>query len=127
MNHHRAAAVTAGMVGAALALTVLVAPAVGAYTVTSPNVNEGWRAQSPGHISWSRADTDPTSFDVVLTRNQPPFSSVIARQVNGRSSSYVIPPPRGGFPAGEHFRIDFVDPNTHNTIYAQSNEFIIRP
>lgn len=126
----------AALFGASLlaaALTVLTAPAAQAYIATAPDGSTGlgWSSHAPGRISWSRVDTDPTSFAVVLTRQQPPYNALIYPSVNGGSPgvphSFYVPPPRGGFPVGEHFRVNFVDVNNHDTIYAQSNEFTIKP
>lgn len=103
---------------------------VDCYLVKSPNDNEGWFSHRPGRITWVRVDTDPSEFAVVLTRQQPPYNSLIYLHVSGGSPnvdhSFDNPVPRGGFPIGDHYRINLVDVNNHNTIYAQSNEFTIK-
>jgi len=64
------------------------------------------------------------------TRQQPPYSAQISSYVDGGSPgqdhSSTIFPPQGGFPTGDHFRVNLVDADDHSTIYAQSNEFSIK-
>ncbi|KAF5362053.1 hypothetical protein D9756_002092 [Leucocoprinus leucothites] len=102
-----------------------------AYLVNAPNGDQGvnWKSHTPGRVAWNRVDTDPRTFTIVLTnqdRSVLPHDIVLAGSVDGTRGSLNIQPPRGGFPVGEHFRINFVKvPNDQHTIYAQSNEFSI--
>lgn len=69
-------------------------------------------------------------FFFLKTRQQPPYNALISYYINGGSpdqdhTSIIFPPPEG-FPTGSHFRTNLVDPNNHNAIYAQSNEFTIK-
>ena len=43
------------------------AVATRAYTVTAPNSNSGWVSPGTNTVTWNRASTDPTTFDLVLT------------------------------------------------------------
>lgn len=75
----------------------------------APNANNGWKAHEPGKITWNRVDTDSPAFAVILVRQQPPFSQLINSHVDGGSPgedhSITIPPPKGGFPVGDHYRV----------------------
>ncbi|KAJ3564667.1 hypothetical protein NP233_g8143 [Leucocoprinus birnbaumii] len=101
-----------------------------AYLVNFPNGNnnENWHGKYKSQrVSWSRVDTDAKDFAVVLTRNGLNIDT-LAWNVNGGSDggSTWVRPPHGGFPVGEHYRVNLVkSANEPNTIYAQSNEFTI--
>ena len=114
---------------AAAALIGLLAPTAQAYTVTGPGGTQGWRSQSAQSLTWTRADSDPATFAVVLTNQDRavlPHDLVLAKQVDGTRTSVKIYPPRGGFPTGDHFRVEFVkSADDQGTIYAQSEEFTI--
>ncbi|KAI8071211.1 hypothetical protein BC940DRAFT_361570 [Gongronella butleri] len=110
-------------------IALLCSFSVDAYLLKSPNNNVSWQSYRPGRITWTRVETDASAFAVKLTRAQPPYDALIYRHIGGGSPgqdhSYDIPPPKGGFPVGDHFRLNLVDVHNHGIIHAQSNEFTI--
>ncbi|KAG5648895.1 hypothetical protein DXG03_000244 [Asterophora parasitica] len=64
----------------------------------------------------------PTDRSVMAINNQ-----VLAAQVDGSLNYITVNPPSGGWPTGGSFRINLVkDPNSLDTILAQSSEFVIK-
>ncbi|KIJ98336.1 hypothetical protein K443DRAFT_680864 [Laccaria amethystina LaAM-08-1] len=100
-----------------------------AYTVTSPNSNQGWTNQGAQLLTWTRVNTDRLNFTVVLTnQNITGFQSlVLATSVDGTLGTASMNTPSGGWPApGSSFRVNLVqDSNDLDAILAQSNQFNI--
>ncbi|EKM81519.1 hypothetical protein AGABI1DRAFT_111820 [Agaricus bisporus var. burnettii JB137-S8] len=101
-----------------------------AYLVNVPNDHQGWSAYGPQtSLSWSRVNTDATSFAVFLTNQDRTVlleDFLVANYIDGTRLTTKIYPGRGGFPTGSHFRVNLVkNANEIHTIYAQSNEFTI--
>ncbi|KAF5388051.1 hypothetical protein D9615_000569 [Tricholomella constricta] len=101
-----------------------------AYEVTEPSASKGWSDSGAQTLAWTRVNTDPANFTVVLTNVDrsalPQNNQVLAAQVDGSLETITVNPPSGGWPSGGSFRINFVkDTNNLDAILAQSNEFDI--
>jgi len=99
-----------------------------AYSVLTPNDSVGWVNQGSNNLTWTRVDTDPLNFTVVLTnQNMSGFQSeVLAALVDGTLGFTRLNPHNGGWPTGSHFRVNLVkDDLDLNSILAQSPEFDI--
>jgi len=89
---------------------------------------QGWTTSGPQNVTWQRANSDNLNFTALLTNQVLPnfTSQVLAALVNGTTGATVLYSQNGGFPTGDHFRLDFVLNSTElNTILAQSPEFSI--
>ncbi|KAF5364346.1 hypothetical protein D9756_000402 [Leucocoprinus leucothites] len=114
------------------AVSVLLALAASAcaYQVNQPNGVKGWTNVGPQPVTWTRVNTDPSNFTIVLTNQNRaifPQDQVLTAQQDGVVTDTVnCNPPSAGWPLGKSFRINFVkSTEEQNTIYAQSNEFEI--
>ncbi|KAG8696280.1 hypothetical protein FRC08_007261 [Ceratobasidium sp. 394] len=101
-----------------------------AYQVTFPTSSGKWYSgEVTNQLTWSRVNTDPTSFTVVLTnqdRSLLPTDQQLIATVDGATGKTDVPAPSGGFPPGKGFRVNLVKSTTElNTILAQSPEFEI--
>ncbi|EDR03054.1 uncharacterized protein LACBIDRAFT_307632 [Laccaria bicolor S238N-H82] len=100
-----------------------------AYSITSPNSNQGWTNQGAQLLTWTRVNTDRLNFTVVLTnQNITGFQPVVlATSVDGTLGSAPMNTPSGGWPSpGGSFRVNLVqDANNLDAILAQSNQFNI--
>jgi len=113
----------------AAALLSLAASAF-AYQVTFPTSSEGWTNSGAQTLSWTRVDTDPTNFTVVLKNSDPSVladEQVLAAQVDGTLGNTTLNPPSGGWPSpAGGYQVNLVQNTTElNTILAQSNDFNI--
>ncbi|KAF8640032.1 hypothetical protein AX17_001274 [Amanita inopinata Kibby_2008] len=101
------------------------------YQVTNPSGAKGWTNSGQQPLSWQRVDTDPLNFTVVLTNTDrtvfPINDQVLSALVDGTLLKTSMNPPSGGWPTGDHFRVNFVqDTNNLDSILAQSDEFTIK-
>ena len=116
-----------GALLSAVLLMVAVPPVANAYEVARPNGTRGidWNGPfTPQEVAWKRAPTDPRTFDVVLKRSSPPYSQIVALDVDGTMLKTRIHPRKGGFPVGTNFRLQFVE-SRGSKVLAESNEFSI--
>ncbi|KAF4619818.1 hypothetical protein D9613_005110 [Agrocybe pediades] len=100
-----------------------------AYQVLVPNGVQGWTNQGAQPLKWDMVSTDRQNFTAVLTNQavQGFDTQVLKALVNGTLGETTVNPPSGGWPVGEHFRVNLVqDANNLNTILAQSPEFTIK-
>jgi len=112
---------------AALVFLAFVSSAF-AYSVLTPNTNQGWTNQGGQTLTWQRVDTDTLNFTALLTnQNITGFQpQVLAALVDGTTGTAVMLPPSGGWLTGSHFRVNLVEgTNNIDTIYAQSEDFTI--
>jgi len=99
-----------------------------AYTVVSPNGQDGWTNQGSQNLTWTRVDTDPLNFTVVLdNQNITGFErQVLAALVDGTLGFTELNSHNGGWPTGSNFRVNFVkDDDDLDAILAQSSQFDI--
>ncbi|EMD37997.1 hypothetical protein CERSUDRAFT_134538 [Gelatoporia subvermispora B] len=109
-------------------VTLVLAASAFAYTVTSPTNGTTWTASGPNTVSWTRVDTDPQTFTIVLNNQNhyPATQQVLASFVDGSQGSTTVNPPSGGMQPGSGYRINLVpDASYMNTILAQSDQFTI--
>jgi len=99
-----------------------------AYTVLTPNGSDGWTNNGPQNLTWTRVDTDPLNFTVVLD-NQAIAGferQVLAALVDGTLGTAELNPHNGGWPTGSNFRLNLVkDDQDLDTILSQSSQFNI--
>ncbi|KAK2466096.1 hypothetical protein APHAL10511_001738 [Amanita phalloides] len=103
-----------------------------AYSVSSPNDSKGWTNVGPQYLEWSRVNTDPANFTVVLTNTDtsvmPHGGQVLAALVDGSMGNTTLNPPNLGWPLGSGFRINLAkDAHDLDTLLAQSGQFSIKP
>ncbi|KAF8914155.1 hypothetical protein CPB84DRAFT_1840894 [Gymnopilus junonius] len=99
-----------------------------AYQVLVPNGSQGWTNHGAQLLTWERVNTDRQNFTALLTnQNITGFQpQVLAALVDGSLGKANMNPPSGGWPTGDHFRVNIVQDATDlNTILAQSVEFSI--
>ncbi|PPQ65940.1 hypothetical protein CVT26_010702 [Gymnopilus dilepis] len=99
-----------------------------AYQVLSPGGAQGWTNHGAQLLTWQRVDTDRLNFTALLTnQNITGFQpQVLAALVDGTLGKANMNPPSGGWPTGDHFRVNLVQDATDlNSILAQSTEFSI--
>jgi hypothetical protein len=99
-----------------------------AYTVLTPNGSQGWTNHGAQLLTWQRVDSDRQNFTALLTnQNITGFQpQILAALVDGTLGSAPMNPPSGGWPTGDHFRVNLVQDATDlNSILAQSPEFSI--
>ncbi|KAF8174913.1 hypothetical protein BJ912DRAFT_39255 [Pholiota molesta] len=100
-----------------------------AYRVLSPNSQTGWTNQGNQLLTWERVSSDKTTFSVVLDNQQMQGFSrkLLASRVDGTKGKVNLSPPSGGWPTGSNFRVNLVaSADQFDTIYAQSNDFVIK-
>ncbi|OBZ77085.1 hypothetical protein A0H81_03777 [Grifola frondosa] len=99
-----------------------------AYSVSEPNNSTGWTTSGPNKVSWTKVDTDPANFTIVLVNQQvnPAVQQVLDALVDGSLGSVVVNPPSEGWKAGSGYQVNLVkDTLDLNTILAQSGQFTI--
>ncbi|XP_006460322.1 hypothetical protein AGABI2DRAFT_68206 [Agaricus bisporus var. bisporus H97] len=114
-----------------IAITLALVASACAYSVSQPSSSMGWSTSGGQPLTWSRVDTDPTNFTVVLTnqdRSVLPQDQVLIAEQDGVGQTKVsCNPPSGGWPVGDHFRVNLVkNVDEQNAILAQSSEFTIK-
>ncbi|KAF7424778.1 hypothetical protein PC9H_010089 [Pleurotus ostreatus] len=100
-----------------------------AYNITSPGDSHNWTERGPQPATWERASTDPETVTVVLTNKNSSVmaeNQVIATSLDGKTGKAELNPPKGKWPAGEGFILNFCQKgHTTDAILAQSKEFSI--
>lgn len=115
---------------ASVATALLYVCAANAYTVLEPTNSTGWTVGGPNTFSWTRVDTDPQNFTLVLdNQNQfPEYTQVLDALVVGTQNpmSITVNPPSGGFKTGAGYRVNVVADAQHlSSILVQSDMFTI--
>ncbi|KAF8663406.1 hypothetical protein AX16_000978 [Volvariella volvacea WC 439] len=115
----------------ALAVLFTLATSAFSYQVLSPGGSVSWTNDGSQLVTWSRVDTDPRNFTIVLDNQSvdPRITFVLAALVDGTQTppEAFVNPPSGGWPTGEGFRVNFVrDDDNLEAILAQSQEFEIQ-
>jgi hypothetical protein len=100
-----------------------------AYQVLVPNSDPSgeWNTSGSQPLAWSRVDTDPLNFTVILVNqaSNPQVDQVLAALVDGTLLSTIVNPPSEGWPSGNGFQVNLVSSTSNSTILAQSTKFTI--
>ncbi|CDZ96786.1 hypothetical protein [Phaffia rhodozyma] len=106
-----------------IAPTALLASAVSAFTVITPN---GWTTTGPNQISYTSVDTDQTSFAAVLKASSG-TTTILSESHNTSDGNFTVSATCSDlYSTGEGFVINFIMNSTSlNSILAQSQTFNI--
>ncbi|KAI0824704.1 Ser-Thr-rich glycosyl-phosphatidyl-inositol-anchored membrane family-domain-containing protein [Trametes gibbosa] len=111
-----------------IAVLFALAASAFAYSVTEPTNSTGWTISGPNEVSWTKVDTDPSNFTIVLVNQAhfPPTKQVLDALVDASLGKITVNPPSGGWKAGTGFQVNLVkDAENTDTILAQSDQFTI--
>jgi len=112
---------------ALLAALAFVASVV-AITVTAPADNSVFSPTSSITLTWTSVDSDASAFQPILVNPSYSVSTVLEQSVQTSSSAISLPPPNGGWPLGDNWKINLMSISTSTQkggILAQSGSFNI--
>jgi hypothetical protein len=112
----------------AFAAVLALATSALALSVTQPTNTTGFSNNGQNTVSWTRVNTDPANFTIVLVNKNvfPNYQQVLDALVDGGSDSGTVQvgPPSAGWPTGSGYQINLATSAERlDSLLAQSDDF----